>query len=157
MADAIDDDTTQAVLKAWQSDQETLPELFKQLPVVGRLKSTTPGADYAATGPTCELESKYDSRQSAAAGGVWIDKRRVTFTVRGIRADVVAAVKAIRAVFGLMLGQKGGAPFALPSGARFMAWMPVNGDEIKQDKDAKAGKDVWQGEIVGLVWSVRNG
>ena len=84
MADVVDNDVEQAVLTAWQTDTTTLPGLFGgRLPQTGRLKSIIPGTDVQAGKPTANLDCRLDSRTALAFGAVWLDKRRVTITVRG--------------------------------------------------------------------------
>jgi len=155
-ADVIDNDTELAVQTAWATDTTTLPGLFPHGLVVGRMKSLIPGTDVQAGKPTANLDCQLDSRTALAFGAVWLDKRRVTITVRGVRADVVAAVAAIRGIFNSKLGFAGGTPFALPSGAPFLVWEPRRDTALQEDEATKAGKDVWQGIIEGILWTQRN-
>jgi hypothetical protein len=155
-ADVIDDDTEKAVLAAWATDTTTLPALFSKPPTTGRLRSLIPGTDLVAGKPTANLDCQLDSRPALAFGGVWLDKRKVTLTVRGVRVDVVTAMKAIRGIFNSNLGQTGGTPFTMPSGAAFIVWEPRRDTTLKEDEATKAGKDVWQGILEALCWTQRN-
>ena len=71
--------------------------------------------------------------------------------VRGRKADVVVALRAVSAAFGLAT------VLAFPSGARFMRWWPAPGgsNQLRLDPDKKGGEDVWIGEVTAGVWSVR--
>jgi len=149
MADVVDQDTQRAVQTAWQTNS-SLPAL-----VVGRLKSLIPGTDIVAGKPTANLDCQLDTRTALAFGAVWLDKRKVTITVRGARADVVAAVAAVRDIFNSKLGTPAGTPFTLPSGAPFLVWEPRRDTALQEDEATKAGRDVWQGIIEGLVWTQR--
>jgi len=121
VADVEDDDTQKAVQAAWATDTTTLPGLFPGGLVVGRMKSLTPGRDVVAGKPTANLDVQLDSRAALAFGAVWLDKRKVTITVRGVRADVVTAVATIRNLFNSDTGGPGGTAFTLPSGAPLLA------------------------------------
>lgn len=159
MADAVDDDTLQGVLAAWKADR-TLSALFPLPPATGRIKSTQPGQDVQASGPTAVIDCAQGPRPNerfAQGGAVLVrnDYRKVTITLRGTRADVVAGVKGVLATFNRALGTSSGAPFSLPSGARFIRWWPLNDGEIKEDDSTKAGRDVWQGIVLGEVWTIR--
>src|SRR5215469_9356026 len=112
MADVVDQDIEVAVQTAWATDTTTLPGLFPHGLVVGRMKSLIPGTDAQAGKPTANLDCRLDSRVALAFGAVWLDKRRVTITVRGGRADVVPAVATIRGIFDSKLR---GVPPAKPS------------------------------------------
>jgi hypothetical protein len=158
-ADCIDDDTEQAVLNLWQQDAAGLMGLFKQLPRTGRLKSTAPGADIQATGPYATVDSQLARREIIAADARgqfgWNDYRNVTITVYGVRADVVKAAQLFSSLFNRLIGTPLGRPFTLPSGARFVRWWPQGDVAIEEDKDSKAGKDVWKAIAKAEVWSVR--
>lgn len=159
-ADAVDDDTEAAILSLWQLDAGGLMQLFKQLPRTGRLKSIAPGADVQATGPYAVLDSTLARKELVAADAKsifgWNDYRNITVTIYGLRADIVAAVKLFLALFNRKTGVPGlGAPFVYPSAARFIRWWPIGDAKIEEDKDSKAGKDVWKATCRAEVWSVR--
>lgn len=183
LADAVDDDTEQAILLLWQAagdiDPETcvdddteqailllwelsvqFSELFSQLPRTGRQKPTAPGADVGAVGPYAIIDSRLLRTELIAADSLgsygWNDYRTVTITVYGLRKDVVEGVALILAVFNRRLGAPGKPALSYPSGARFVRWWPVGNAVIEEDKDTKAGKDVWKGTIRAEVWSVRD-
>jgi len=156
LVEAEDDDIQRAVQTAWKTDTTTLPGLFPGGLIVGRMKSLIPGTDIVAGKPTANLDCRLDSRTALSFGATWLDKRTVTITVRGVRADAVTAASAIRAIFNSDLGRPAGKPFAFPSGAPFMLWEPRRDVMIKEDEATKAGKDVWQAIIEGIVWSVRS-
>lgn len=157
MSDVIDDDTEQAILALWRQTP-ALVALCPQ-PATGRLKSTTPGADVQAAGVTVQVDCQFDSRQLAFAdpkgSAPWNDNRKATITIRGVRADVTKAAAAVLDVFGRKLGAPGQPALTYPSGARFIRWWPTNQAAIEEDKDTKAGKDVWKATIEAKVWSVR--
>ena len=155
MADVEDDDTQRAVQAAWATDVTTLPPLFPHGLQVGRMKSLLPGADVVAGKPTANLDCQLEARTALSFNAVWLDKRKVTITVRGVRADVVTAVSAIRDLFNSKLGFAGGTPFTLPSGAPFLVWEPRRDAMLQEDEATKGGRDVWQGIIEGIVWSQR--
>jgi len=156
MADVEDDDCERAVQTAWATDTTTLPGLFPHGLVVGRMKSLIPGTDVQAGKPTANLDCQLDSRTALAFNAVWLDKRKVTITVRGVRADVVTAVSALRNIFNSKLGFAGGTPFSLPSGAPFLVWEPRRDAMLQEDEATKTGRDVWQGIIEGILWTQRN-
>lgn len=156
--EAIDDDTEAAAIALWESAVQ-LSSLFASPPRTGRLKSTAPGQDVQTSGPYVVLDSKLLKRDLIGADkdglAYWNDYREVTMTVYGLRADVVKGIGLILAVFNRKLGAPGLQSLSYPSGARFMRWWPVGNAVIEEDKDAKAGKDVWKGTIKAEVWSVR--
>jgi hypothetical protein len=154
-ADVVDVDTQRAVQSAWGTDTTTLPGLFPRGLTVGRLKSLIPGQDVQAGKPTANLDCQLDSRPALSFGGIWLDKRKVTITVRGVRADVVTALGTIRSIFNSNLGQPGGTPFTMPSGAAFLFWEPKRDTTVQEDEATKAGRDVWQGILEALCWTER--
>jgi len=87
-------------------------------------------------------------------GLAWYDNRRVTITIRGLKPDVVAAIKDVLAVFNVKT------QLAYPSvdaggQARFLKMWPDGNAKMKQDEATKDGQDVWIGEIGFIVRSVR--
>ena len=154
MADVVDQDTERGVQAAWATDTTTLPALFPHGLVTGRLKSLIPGSDVVAGTPTANLDCQLDSRVALAFGAIWLDKRKVTITVRGVRADVVTAMGVLRGIFNSNLGQ-GGTPFSLPSGAPFLLWETRQDTSVQEDEATKAGRDVWQGILEALCWTER--
>lgn len=158
MADCVDDDTEQAVITTWNSIGK-LATMFKQSPRTGRQKSTQPGADIQATGPYAIVDSQLARREVVAADAKgsfgWNDYRHVTLTLYGVRADVTKAVPMVLGAFNRLLGVLNGAPLVYPSGARFMRWWPQGDAVLEEDKDTKAGKDIWKATIKAEVWSVR--
>jgi len=155
MSDVVDDDTERGVQQAWATDTTTLPGLFPHGLVVGRMKSLIPGTDVQAGKPTANLDCQLEARTALAFNAVWLDKRKVTITVRGVRADVVTAVATIRGIFNSKLGGAGGTPFTLPSGAPFLVWETRRDAMLQEDEATKTGKDVWQGIIEGILWTQR--
>jgi hypothetical protein len=141
MADVIDDDTTAAIRALWQTDNATLPTLVTQPVQSGRLKSPQ-STTYAVA------ESKQGRPRQNRTTGIFYDFRNVKITVYGTKASVVAAMSAIGNIFNR------NTKLALSSGARFIDWLPLN-SEVIEDKDTKAGQDVWQGIATAEVWSVR--
>lgn len=137
-----------------------LSSLFNAPPRTGRQYSTQPAQDIAATGPYVILDCKLDRRDLVGSDSqglsAWNDYRTVTMTVYGTRADVVRGVALILGIFGRKLGAPNQPTLSYPSGARFMRWMPKGNAVIEEDKDSKAGKDVWRGIIRAEVWSIRS-
>lgn len=141
--DSTDHDTVAAILTRWKADGAGLPAVLDRPPQSGRLKSPQPEA-YA------HVESALDRTEQVGAGtgAPWFDYRDVTITVRGPKAKVVAAVRAVLAVF------TPDVTLAYPSGARFMAWRP-QGDRLEQEQGLRKGEDVWAGVVTAKVWSTR--
>lgn len=140
--EVIDEDTLEAVRLLWEDDAVQLPALFTQGPMTGRLK--TPQAM-----PYAQIACEPDHRDLAGTLGAWHDWRKVTITIYGVKADVVAAGRAVLAVF------NNRTVLTYPSGARFIRWLPEGELKLVQDPDTKSGLDVWQGIISARVWSVR--
>lgn len=138
---SIDDDTLAAVRQRWQ-DEGNLPSLFDKPPESGRLHAPQ-------TSPYAQLASELMRRVSAGTGGAWHDYRRVTVTLRGVKADVIAGVAAVKAVFNRDV------TLTYPSGARFKRWWPADSDRLGQEDEPKEGQDVWQAIIEAEVWSIR--
>lgn len=157
-ADVIDDDTLAATVALWQATP-ALMQVFASPPRTGRQKSTQPGQDIEASGLYAVLDSKLLRREltgsDKAGAAPWFDYRSVTITIYGVRADVVQGVSLVLAAFDRQLGVPGKATLSYPSGARFMRWWPIGNAVIEEDKDSKAGKDVWKGVIQAEVWSIR--
>lgn len=138
----IDDDTLQAVQALWRSDNATLPALIDRAPQAGRLK---PGQSECYAAVACE----YLSRESAGTGGYWHDHRKVTITIRGVKAKVVQGLAAVGEIF------HRDATLTYPSGERFVRWWPLPGGKLAQDPDTKAAQDIWMGVVEADVWSIR--
>ena len=150
MADVVDDDTLQAVLLKWQTDNTNLPTLVTALPETGRLKSPQTGPVYA------EMNCEFARREPAGTGWKgqpvpWYDDRKVTLALRGLRADVVKAVGFASTLFNTIT------TLQYPSGAVFIRWWPIKGNTLVQDPKVKSGKDIWIGAIEAEVRSVRTG
>lgn len=137
-----------------------LSTLFKTPLRTGRQYSTQPATDIAAAGPYVILDSKLDRREliysDAQGASSWNDYRTVTLTVYGQRKDVVQGVALILGIFNRKLGAPNQPTLTFPSGAKFMRWMQKGNAVIEEDKDSKAGKDVWKGIIQAEVWSIRS-
>jgi hypothetical protein len=120
----------------------SLPALCDEPPQSGRLKSpqAMPYAHIA-----CELLR----REATGTRRTWHDVRKVTITVRGLKADVVRALATIQTVFNTET------VLAYPSGSRFLRWWPTGSPKLVQDEATKDGQDVWQGILEAEVWSVR--
>ncbi len=158
----IDDDTLQAVRNLWQTSGLSLPEL----PKTGRLESFQPVKADGSLAPYAVLISELSRRESAGTGGAVHDFRKVTIRVFGVKADVVGALGQINGMVGVQLvpsssaGETAGPTLLYPSGARFLRWWTGAaglGDKLSQDPTTKQGQDVWIGEHVAEVWSVRQG
>ncbi|HEX5272704.1 MAG TPA: hypothetical protein VFW33_19540 [Gemmataceae bacterium] len=145
--DAIDDDTCAAVVALWKTDQADLPKLFAHPPRTGRLKAPDPY-------PSAQVDSEYARHESGF--GYRKDVRKVTLTLRGVRADVVAGLKAALALFNRNMGGPSQAGLTYPSGARFIKWWPLDSGTMKQEDTTKEGLDVWAGILTAEVTSVRS-
>ncbi len=147
----IDEDTERAVLLLWQQDTANLPTVFRQLPQTGRLKSPV---SLPLVQPTAQIESVYS--KSERGTGYIKDRRKVTITVRGSRADVVKGMAFVLQIFNAALGgPKQFGQWIYPSGARFVRWWPLNDGELREEPTTKDGLDVWSGIVLGEVTSVR--
>jgi hypothetical protein len=146
ITEAIDDDTLAAVQALWATNQD-LAKLFPQPPQYGRLKPPQSPPDVSA--PYAELGCQFQSRRMVNTGGAFFDYRKVTITVRGLKADVVKALTFIAATFNRV------AVLVYPSGAKFMRWLPSGRDKLSQDPKTKSGQDVWIGIHEAEVWSTR--
>lgn len=144
MAEAISDDTAQAVISLWKSDR-VLSGLTARPPQWDRLE--------AQGMPNVEMMIKRERREVAASGTppVWFDFRRVELMVRGLKADVKTIVAETRRVF------LHGTQLVYPSGAQCMAVIPDNDADMEKDENNKDGAEVWKGTISFLCESVRVG
>lgn len=144
--DVIDNDTLEAVRAWWKTDNEVLPKLIPLGPQTGRLKSPAPM-------PYCVVACEASKRElsGSAPGAAWMDFRKVTFEVRGQKADVVAALAGINAIF-----NRQDTALVYPSGARFLRWWPTNPGGLKQDESTKENLDIWIGTHEAEVWSIRD-
>lgn len=160
MADAVDADTLAAVRALWLSDTNGLNKLFPQPPATGRLKSTQPGADVDASGPSAVLDCVQGPRSNerfivAQKPLARNDYRKVTATMRGTREQAANGVSLFLTLFNRSLGMPSYPTLTFPSEARFVRWWPLGDGQLKQDPDTKAGKDVWIGTVEGEIWSIR--
>lgn len=142
MADAVDEDTLEAVAALWRATPALTA--LAAAPAAGRIRGPL-------TPPYAQAESRFEKNELSGTGGAWHDFRRVTLTVRGAKADVVALTKAMGAVFNLQT------TLTFPSGARFMRWKAANGGgSLGQEQDQAGGSDVWAARIEAEVWTVRS-
>lgn len=154
MADAVDNDTLEAVRTRWQSDKANLPALVDEPPKSGRLKSpqNMPYAHIACEFARRELNGT--GRETSSGSGVlartWSDYRNVTITVWGTKADAKAALSYVLDTF------HNDTELVFPSGARFRRWKPIDGGKLVQDAATKDGLDIWQGIVTAEVWSIRD-
>lgn len=158
----VDDDTLQAVQSLWNGtagQAAGLPAAFTEPPTAGDTKTPT-AATYAI------IECKLERRELFGVLGPWSDRRRVTITVYGRKADVVAGAGAILNVFNRNLGAPGttaatGNPYptlTYPSGSGFMSWLPEGEAKLEKLKGAEAtarGQDQWKATVEAVVWSKR--
>lgn len=144
----VDDDTLQAVLALWATDNVNLPGLFKHPPRTGRLKHPEPI-------PYVHVASEFV--RSERAFKTLKDVRKVTITIRGVKADVTKGLGFVQALFNDQVGFPGNPVLVYPSGARFIKWWPTNRGTLKQDETTKEALDVWMGVIEAEVTSVRQG
>lgn len=145
----IDDDTLQAVLGAWAFDSAGLAALFLHPPRTGRLKSPD-------VLPYAHVASEFIRRQQYTKGQ--LDRRKVTITLRGLKADATKGLALVLARFNTNMARPGlGVPgLTYPSAANFVCWRPINNGLLKQDEIVKEGQDVWIGTVEGEVSSFRN-
>lgn len=120
----------------------SLPALFGDLPQSGRLHGPQPS-------PYAQIESELLRRESVGTDGFWHDTRRITITIRGLKAEVLEALRNVLAVFNR------DTVLTYPSGARFVRWWPVGGPKLTQETTTKDGQDVWAGSVEAEVWSIR--
>ncbi len=155
MTDA-DSDTAQAVIACWKADA-TLATLFLQPPIYDTVrKDPARDARAALKYPYASLKVEKDQDAQHMTGGAYHDYRKVTIRVAGAPKAVADQAKlAVLNVFNLNLGRPGKPTLALPSGAAFRRWWPLNDGEIRQDESRKDGQDVWIATVIGRVWSVR--
>lgn len=118
-----------------------LPDLIPP-PQAGRLKSPQKM-------PYAQVACEYLRRESAGTSGAWHDIRKVTIQIRGLKADVIAAAGAVRAVFNEQT------QLVYPSGALFERWWPQEDVKLRQDEATKDGLDIWLAELEAEVWSIR--
>lgn len=155
MADAIDDDVLRAVVALWTADPQAIPAAFARPVQAGRLKSTR---EKPQVMPYARVSSEFDSQMLYSGGR--LDRRKVTLELWGTEAQVRDGLKAVAALFNRLLVSTtlATAPqqtLAMPSGAKFVSWLPVDPGSQKQDETVKGGHDVWVGQIVGKVTTVR--
>lgn len=152
MADAIDDDTLAAVVALWGTNQ-ALAKLFPAGLQAGRLHSPK---DAPLPIPNAQVACEF-AREDLAYS-YRLDRRKVTLTMRGVKADVVAGLKAALATFSRDMGnpvipQTPGLTY--PSGARFVRWWPLDSGKLEQEEATRQGQDVWRGIITGEATSAR--
>jgi len=111
-------------------------------PHAGRLKS-------GQTSIYAHLKCELDRRELFGTGLAWSDRRRVTLSIVGTEDEVRTALGAVHEVFNLRT------TLTYPSGSRFLSWWPEFSDRLFQDETTRRGEDIWVGECVGIVWSVR--
>lgn len=113
------------------------------VPETGRLKSPQKM-------PYAQLRCEFESHTLAGTQGGWLDVRKVTIEVRGLKPDVVTACAAIRQAFNRKI------TLAYPSGAKFISFMPDGDAKLNEDPATKDGQDVWLGIIEANVFSARD-
>ncbi len=156
MSDVVDDDTEQAVCALWATSGPLVTLLGN--PVTGRLKSTP---DRPLVPPYASLACAATPGAQRYTGGVRIDRRKVTITLYGVRADVVTGLALALGLLNDQLGRPATAKapavvgLGYPSGARFVRWLPLDDGEITQDPDTARGMDLWRGTVTAEVRSVR--
>lgn len=152
MAEGVDDDVSAAVVALW-TVTDALAQLFARPVQTGPLKSmreTPQTLPYASI--VCEF------KESERGTGYRLDRRRVTLTAWGTREQAVSALESMLGTFNRNLGRGGedDLTLAMPSGARFISWVPEKDGELKREKTQRAGHDVWSAEVVGVVTTVRD-
>lgn len=153
MADAVDDDTLQAVLALWAQDTETLPALFARPPQAGPLKST---ADAPQTLPYASVTSEaVPGKTVRYINGTRKEARKVTIAAWGTREQAVAALAAILSVFHSRLGAPGQRTLEFPGGAYFIKWWPTNDGTLTREETQREGQDVWKAAVEAEVYTTR--
>lgn len=144
MADAIDDDTMQAVQAQWATDQTTLPELFPAKPGAFRLK---PGQTLPYAQLLCEFtRDEYTNTKNRSR----FDTRKVTLKCWGQKADMVTALHVLLKLFNR------NTVLTYPSGARFYRLTPSGPGKLEEDPATKAGFDVFTATVEMEVISIRD-
>lgn len=149
---AIDDDTLAAVVELWDTS-EALAALFSAGLQAGRLHS--PRAEPLPV-PNAQVMCEFAREDLAYT--YRMDRRKVTLTMRGVKAQVVEGVSAALALFNRDMGNPvvpASPPLVYPSGARFVRWWPLDSGKLEQEETALKGQDVWRGVVSGEVTSVR--
>ena len=146
MADAVDNDTMEAIRTLWQSDA-VLPTLFRTPIQAGRLRPLA--TDTPKAFPYAHLDVKFSRRALTGTSGSFHDYRTATITLYGIKEQIVNGLKAVMGAFNL------GTTLAYPSRARFMRWYPLDGGGMEEDDTTREGQDVWKAVVQAEVWSIR--
>lgn len=145
----IEDDVQTAIRNFWKADPDLVainPELK-----AGELPSPQPST-YA------HVKVEKGRTNERQTGGAFKDYRNVTLTVRGLKDAVTAAVATMLNKFNLNLMPTSLAAtptLTMPSGAPFVRWWPINDGAKKVDKDHKSGNEIWEGQVIGEVYTVR--
>jgi hypothetical protein len=143
MASAADDDVATAVLARFAADG-ALPGLMPGGLTRGREVATV-------TSTKCygNLEvGEGDRPAEYSTGGTYIDYRAVTITLRGLEADVRAALAQVQAVFDMPNG------LTIPNATHLVTW-PL-GRHVESDPATKSGTDIWMGVAKYRVMSQRS-
>lgn len=158
MADAVDNDVYEAAVALWHSDQSGLPALFAEAPGAGRPKSPRERPLSLPYGTMTVIPQP--GKTEFYTGTIRKDVRLLKIEAWGSKAQAVAALKAMLAVFNNQLGSgaAGQRTMVFPSGARFIKFWPTNSGELKQEEGPAAerqGVDLWKATVEGEVYSVR--
>jgi hypothetical protein len=143
MASVVDDDVAQAVLAKWNADTT-----LALIPIArGRLTATvTSQTVYAG------LEvAEGDKPDEYSTGGVYVSYQTVTITLRGLEANVRAALAQVHAVFDPV--KDGSNVLVIPNGTFMVCW-PL-GRHVEQDPATKDNTDIWQGVARYRMESIR--
>lgn len=138
------------MLELWKATP-ALMSLLPKPPQSGQLK----GPQQAPYGQiSCAFVS--DERMT---GGIRYDNREVAFTVRGSKAEVVAAIAAIALVFNTDLGQPNHPTLTFDAPTTRLFWFrPKSWGTLRQitgPEGTKAGDDFWEGVWDGELRTVR--
>jgi len=142
MSTVVDDDVLAAVKALWATDHAELPVLVDGPPEAGRLKSPQ-------VMPYAHLSCEQLRPPVRSTGGGWLDFRKVVITLRGTKAQVVAAAVSVQALY------RDGVEMPLPSGAPLVALISSGQGKLQQDPAVKDGLDVWMATLDIEVWSGR--
>jgi hypothetical protein len=134
-----DDDTMAGFVAAWKADTGAggLNTLYPGGPKAGRVPApqTMPYAGIA-----CEQWKGPEFMAPVTAGAPYLDYRKVTLTVRAKKADAVAVLSRVKAVY----GDKVPANLVIPNAT--VRWVEhLDQDRLAEDPARKQGEDVWQG------------
>ncbi len=150
------DDVAKAVEAKWNGDsglQKLVPGGLQQ----ARLSSFQPGVEpkVIRSLPYAVFMVSKGDNSLHQTNGPYLDFRDVLIEIRGLKADVEAALEHIRDPAG---DQTTGGLFnraTLNTEANFVGCTQAEDDDLKIDDDTRAGEDIWTGTIHLNVMTAR--